>query len=146
MVKGTRHVLKAIRKFGKEVEFLLIQNQKWARCLELKATSHLFIDQLLLGYGNNAIEAWAMGLPVVAGSTSQPILARMRQEFGGELPFYATTHSTIEDDLRALVRSPELREEWATRGTSHVQRFHAANAWVARARKVYSGEPLTLAA
>lgn len=137
MVKGTRWVTQTMRELRRECDYILIQQKPWMVCLTYKASSHLFIDQLLLGYGNNAIEAWAMGLPVVAGAESR-ILTRMRQEFGS-LPFIEATPDTLTGVVRDLVRSPELRAEWGAIGKAHVDRFHAPDAWTERTRSLYLG-------
>lgn len=127
-VKGTHYVTKAARKLHDVIEYRLISRKPWQQCLALKASTDLFVDQMFLGYGANAVEAWAMGLPVIA-SASQDILNRMRAEY--PLPFYATTLTTLQDDLHAFL-DPSLREEWADRGMAHVQRFHTHAAFAKR--------------
>lgn len=143
-IKGTRFVIKATKRLRAQTDFLLIQRQPWWVCLMWKASADIFIDQLHLGYGNNAIEAWAMGLPVLAGST-EPVLNVMRREFGGDLPFYLTTGVSLFDDLRQLIADEDLREKWAAIGFRHVQRFHAPQAWLERAHRIYAAEPVKIA-
>lgn len=145
MIKGTRWVSQTMRNLRRECDYVLISKRPWVICLTLKASSHIFIDQLLLGYGNNAIEAWAMGLPVVAGADAR-ILARMRQEFGGSLPFVEANPDTLTDVVRSLVEDPAIRAEWGAIGRAHVERFHVPEAWIARTRSLYSGSVLTTAA
>lgn len=141
-IKGTRWVIRAMRHVN--ADFDLIVREPWWICLRRKAMATVFVDQLNLGYGNNAIEAWAMHLPVLA-SASAPILELMRKEFGG-LPFYLTSTSALRWDLKALVADPDLREKWAEIGYQHVLRYHAPEAWAKRVRAIYAGEPLALAA
>jgi hypothetical protein len=125
----------ALQDEGLEVELDLIERTTWAECLRRKATADIYFDQLYLGYGCNAIEAWGMGLPVIAGldpdraaKVNHPIPAstrdRMLSEFGA-IPFYEMTEAGLLDGLRELVKSAELRAEWALRGMAHVARFHA---------------------
>jgi hypothetical protein len=135
-IKGTRYVVRAMRRIP-SADFLLIQRQPWSTCLRVKASADIFVDQLLLGYGNNAIEAWAMGMPVLAGARFD-ILKRMSREY--PLPFYRTTTDALEDHIRSFVDSAKLRDEYARRGRDHVERFHAPDAWVERTRRIYSGE------
>ena len=93
---------------------------------------------MILGYGCNAIEAWAMGIPVVAGADSWT-LARMRQEFGRSgLPFYEATAETIRVALRELVLSADLRAKWDDRGLRHARRFHAEKPALERALELYA--------
>lgn len=125
----------ALQDEGLPVELDLIERVTWTECLRRKAGADIYFDQVVLGYGCNAIEAWGMGLPVVAGldperaaTLNHPIPAstrdRMLHEFGGSLPFYEASEATIADALRELVTSPELCAEWALRGMAHVARFH----------------------
>lgn len=137
MVKGTRWVTQTMRKLRREADYVLISNSPWIVCLSLKAASHVFIDQLGLGYGNNAIEAWAMRLPVIAGA-SHPIIERMRQEFGS-LPFLEAKPATLTDTVRSLVESPELREKWGAIGRAHIARYHEPDAWLERTIGLYDG-------
>jgi len=125
----------ALQDEGLRVELDLIERTTWAACLRRKASADIYFDQLYLGYGCNAIEAWGMGLPVIAGidperaaEVNHPIPAstrnRMLSEFG-VLPFYEMTEAGLLDALRELVQSAQLRAEWAVRGMEHVARFHA---------------------
>ena len=108
---------------GLPVDLDVIEDVTNAECLERKARADIYFDQVLLGYGCNAIEAWGMGIPVVAGA--QPsTLDLMRREFDGVLPFYTATEATIADALRDLVKSESLRAEWALIGMEHARRFH----------------------
>jgi hypothetical protein len=129
-IKGTAHVLAAVRVLP-IIELVWPRRPvPWETCLRMKATADIYADQFLLGYGNNAVEAWAMGIPVIAGAESS-LLPRMRAEWG-ELPFYRTDYPHLVDDLRALALSADCRAEWAARGLAHVRRFHAPAAWLAR--------------
>ena len=111
-------------------------NKTWRRCLELKASAHLYFDQHLLGYGNNALEAWAMGMPVIAGA-SDLIIDRMRREWG-YLPFYRMGLPGLLDlDVGAMARSADLRSEWAERGMAHIARYHTPEAVAERAHELY---------
>lgn len=138
-IKGTRFVQRAMRLLKTEAEFVLVQRQRWMTCLAMKATADIFVDQLNLGYGNNAIEAWAMGLPVLAAAPPEIIL-RMRREFRGPVPFYNADPMRFVMDLRKFINSPELRTRYAERGRKHVDRYHAPDAWVRRARQIYMGD------
>lgn len=118
-IKSTDAFLTACRKL--DVEPVLIERQSWAECLALKATCDVYFDQVKLGYGHNAIEAWAMGIPVIAGATPGT-LARMRDTFGA-LPFYEATEQTIGDAIEALM-DWSTRLEYTDRGYQHVKRWH----------------------
>lgn len=117
-----------------DVEPLLTEHQPWRYCLEAKGSCDLFYDQVQLGYGHNAIEAWGMGIPVIAGG-SQPILRAMRDQFG-DLPFYEATRDTIGDAIRALM-DEATREQYAAKGLAHVRRWHDGTETIARLTPIY---------
>lgn len=137
-VKGTQAFLDAIERLqaeGLPVEMDLIEGVSWAECLTRKAQADIYYDQVQLGYGNNAIEAWGMGIPVVAGA--QPAtLAEMERRFGS-LPFYNATEQDIYDALKALVLSKDLRAEYSEKGLDHVRRFHDERVVVEQLKRLY---------
>lgn len=135
-VKSTEAFLAAADRLGREVpvEVILIERTPWAECLRRKAEADVYFDQVGLGYGNNAIEAWGMGQAVVAGG-ADATLVEMRRRFG-ELPFVVADEGTIYEALRELA-DPATRLEWARRGRVHVERFHSEAAGVAMLRAVY---------
>jgi hypothetical protein len=124
-IKSTEPLIAAVDRLkeeGHSVELDLIEGQTWDTCLARKAKADIYFDQVLLGYGNNSIECWGMGIPVIAGA--QPAtLAEMERRFGS-LPFYTATEATIYDELKAMVTSPDLRAEYSQRGLEHVRAWH----------------------
>lgn len=137
-IKSTDLFLEAVKRLqdeGYPVELELIEHRPWAECLERKARADIFFDQVLLGYGNNALEAWAMGIPVVAGA-DDPTLDEMERRFG-HLPFYHATEETIYDALKELVESPKLRERFGWIGFEYVKRWHDYPVVVEQLKGIY---------
>jgi hypothetical protein len=89
----------------------------------------------MFGYGCNAIEAWAMGIPVIAGADDWTLL-RMKREFGGELPFDIATDTMIGDALRRMLE-PDYRAECADAGYRHVLKYHDERPALARLVELY---------
>jgi hypothetical protein len=138
-IKSTDKLEQAIDRLKREgypVELELIEKVRWFECLRRKASADIFFDQVKLGYGNNAIEAWGMGIPVIAGG-ADPTLDEMERRFG-HLPFLHATPDTIYDALRELVESPELRQKYADRGLEHVRRYHAEQVVVEQLKDIYT--------
>lgn len=125
-IKSTDLLISTVNELSKRRPILLdiVEGLPWKVALSRKGRCDIFVDQLILGYGNNAIEAWAMGLPVVAGVRSPWVREKMI-EVWGQLPFYEANESNLEEKLEDLIKSPELREEYGARGLAHVQRFHS---------------------
>jgi len=139
-VKGTAVFLRAIERLARRhrIEVDVIEHAPWDECLRRKAAADLFYDQCDLGYGNNAIECWAMGIPVIAGASDPAILARMRAIIGPDLPFIETDEAAMEATLDAAITDAELRREYARRGRSYVTRFHDEPRVVDRLRGIYA--------
>ena len=152
-IKSTEALQGAVQRLrseGHDVELDLIERQSWESCLARKGRADIYFDQVLLGYGCNAVEAWGMGIPVIAGvdpervetvKSMQPqrlnpdTLSIMRDTWG-ELPFYAATEDTIYESLLEMM-DPEIRKQYAERGMAHVQRYHADHRVVAQLQDVY---------
>lgn len=137
-VKSTQEFLAAFQRLkdeGHPVELDLIEHRPWAECLARKARADIFFDQVILGYGCNALEAWAMGIPVIAGAADET-LDEMERRFG-QLPFYHATEETIYDALKELVESPELREQYGRIGHDYVRKYHDELVVVEQLKGIY---------
>ncbi|HKR49047.1 MAG TPA: hypothetical protein VJT72_05590 [Pseudonocardiaceae bacterium] len=136
--KGTEGILAAVKRLqGRhKLIFDLIEGVPWAECVKRKARADIYVDETRLGYGLNAMECWAMGIPVVSGITDPIARDRMIADFGG-LPFLETTEAMVETTLEMLITDPVLRAEWGERGRAHVQAVHHPKAVVERTIAIY---------
>lgn len=135
-IKSTAAFLKACEKLADEhpVEVVLIEGKTWAECLALKGTCDVYFDQVLLGYGNNAIEAWGMGIPVVCGAEDFT-LAEMGRRFG-TLPFKLADEGSIYAALLDMCDA-KIRGDYSRRGKAHAQRWHDGTETVKALSGVY---------
>lgn len=150
-IKGTPQLEQAVRRLQKDgapVELDIIERQSNKVCLERKGRADIYVDQMILGYGCNAIEAWGMGIPVIAGV--DPELARSKAlqhiplntrdvmlRTWGELPFYESTEDGLYVALTKML-SPMIRKKYAKKGMEHFLRFHEASVSTDRLRQVYA--------
>jgi glycosyltransferase involved in cell wall biosynthesis len=69
--KGTEIVQKAIKLLEKQrsdFEYIELTGLKHEDCLAIKSTANIYLDQFVVkAYGNAAVEAMAMGIPVISG-------------------------------------------------------------------------------
>jgi hypothetical protein len=127
--KGADLVRAAVRELAEryDVTFERVEGVAWEESLRRKGGADIFVDQVgpgAYGYGNNAVEAWAMGIPVVSEAPDPAVRERMVAAWG-ELPFLAPTPDVpLVRVLEELIRSAALREEWAGRGHAHARRYH----------------------
>ena len=128
-MKQTDFFLEAAERLGKEVEVevVLIEGKSWEECLQLKASCDILYDQVAFGYGGNAIEAWGMGMPVIAGGPGN-VLAEYERRFG-YIPFRVADRGSIYEALRSLV-DPAARMFYGQMGSAHAQKYHSHRAVV----------------
>lgn len=124
-IKGTDHFLAICERLAQRypIEVILIEHQQWRKCLRLKAGADIYYDQLELGYGSNAVEAWGMGIPVIAG-VSDPAVKKEMLSRWGRLPFVEATTETLEKVLTEMVASRDVREHGAGIGRDHFDIWH----------------------
>ena len=122
-VKGTKRVIAACKKAGVKLD--LIENMPWKECVERKGRGHLLIDQFELGYGCNAIEAWSMGIPVIADGTNEVIDA-IYDRFKS-IPF-VRPYSTLADTIINLRDDGEAWTAAAAAGHQHYLNYHSYDA------------------
>lgn len=126
LVKSTKAVMEAIQVLsdsGLHVKLDLIERKTWRETLVRKSKADLCVDQLKLGYGNNAIEAWGMGIPVIAGVEDEAVRAAMLDVWG-ELPFFEATEETVASAIAELATDSAARAYWGQVGRRFVERFH----------------------
>ena len=131
-VKGTRFIIDAVerlRRDGVRFDFELIEDLPFPIAQRRYKEADIVIDQLLAGwYGGLAVEAMALGKPVIAylrESDLQVLSPGMRED----LPIIDATPETIYDVLKEwlTVRRSELTERGRT-GREYVERWHDSRA------------------
>ncbi len=118
------------------IEVVLIERTPWHEALRRKATADIVFDQTMFTFANTSIEAFAMGIPVIAGGAPATI-ERQRGLLGPDLPFLEATDETLRDALVRLIEDGDLRTEYARRGRGYVTRWHDYPVVAARLRAIY---------
>lgn len=146
-VKDSASILAALRQLqdeGHRLEIITNVDAKgharhvsWRTALWHKAKADIYVDQLTLGYGNNAVESWAFGQPVVAGVADPAVRDEMLRRWG-VLPFVPATPDTVYLALLRLIESPTMRAEYAQIGREHFDRYHDSRRVVAQLQGLYA--------
>ena len=148
-VKGTDLILEALQQLASEgyrFEIDLIEGVDNATALERYRAADVVIDQLYAGwYGGVALEAMAMGKPVVVYLRDSDFRF-LPPAMEAELPFFRATPSTIVDDLRAVLDLPRADLIARARASrAYAERWHdpaAISAGIADAyRRALSARP-----
>jgi hypothetical protein len=101
--KGTRFILQAVEALRSErfeFEFALVEGVTQAEARRVYERADLLVDQLLVGwYGGVAVEAMALGVPVVA-HVERADLDVLPPQLRADLPVIDATPESIADVLR----------------------------------------------
>lgn len=137
-IKGTKYVIKAIEKLKKEysIDFILVQNKTQEEAREIYRKADIIVDQLIIGsYGVFAIEGMALGKPVITY-----LMPDMIDNFPKELPIQNANIENIEDVLRKLIISPELRRKIGIAGRKYVEDYHDYRKVALYLKQIYNGQ------
>lgn len=119
--KGTRYLVECVARLQKEgyaVELMLVQGLKNDEAMERYKQADIVADQFLVGWhGNFAVEAMALGKPVVA-------YIRKPEEYlpkGIECPIVSANPDSLKQALVTLIENPHLRYDLGIRGRRYVE-------------------------
>ncbi len=105
-----------------KVDLVLVEGMSNALTLVEKAKADIVYEQVMYGYGCNGIEAWGLGVPVIAGG--EPWTMQKMREMWGSLPFAEATEKTLPGVIEDAVASADVRAEYRERGVAHVRKYH----------------------
>lgn len=132
--KHTAEFIEASTRLGIQLE--LVEKEPWSQALARKATGDVLLDQLSYGYGLSGLEAWAMEMPVVGGTTIEGLRGTILEKIG-YLPYFETTEVGLLTDL-IMMTDPAVRAEYAERGCQYVNDFHSQPVIVERLKELYT--------
>lgn len=128
--KGSEFLIAAVDKLkaeGLKVELVLLErvkNSEVQRIFETMVDIH--VEQLVApGFGMNAIEGMASGLPVIANLENEDYIGPFRRwSYFSECPVVSATPESIAKILRSLITEPQLRHELGDANRRYVEKYH----------------------
>lgn len=123
--KGTDAVLQAVRELQKThgFEFKLIHAVTWAEAMRIVRECDVLLDQFVCGgYGVAAVEAMALGKPVVSY-----LKQSVEGECPADLPIVHATQENLGDVLGGLLASGRRRHEIGRASRAFVEKHHDAH-------------------
>jgi glycosyltransferase involved in cell wall biosynthesis len=128
--KGTEFIINAVEKLkmeGLNLELVLAERISNNEIKQLMQEVDILADQLILpGYGLNAVEGMASGLPVIANLENQTATEVFRRySYLNECPIVSANPDTIIEVLRVLARNRLLRAELGMAGRAYVEKYHS---------------------
>lgn len=135
--KGTRFLVEAIKQLqteGYPIELVLIERLSNEQAMAYYKQADIVADQFLIGWhGNFAVEAMALGKPVMAYIRKPDVYLPQ----GVECPIVNTTPDTLKEALRKLIDSPRLRYDLGVRGRQYVEQVFSLERVGVRMDRVY---------
>ncbi len=130
--KGTEFLLesvKILKQEGLNIELVLYEGVKNKELLKSISEVDILCEQLIFGYGFNAIEGMAVGLPVLTNLENEEYTSIFRRySFLNECPILSASPESLKDQLRLLITNPELRKELGQLGRRYVEKYHSYKA------------------
>lgn len=137
--KGTEHVIAACRDL--DVELRLVEGASRTEVRRALEGGDVYVDQLLVGwYGGTAVEAMALGRPVIA-YLHEPDLRHLPEAMRVNLPIVRSTPQTIADAISAALVS---RIELGAAGRTFVERWHDPRRIAERTKAAYEDAVATI--
>jgi hypothetical protein len=121
--KGTADIIEAVSRMRRHLnfEFLLIEGVSHSRCMELKTTCDIGIDQIGnyagTGYGRSGLEFLALGIPTITEIPDE------YEKLLPDQPFVKATRNNFDEVLSRLLRDPQLRKKKRKEGMEWVRHF-----------------------
>ncbi|MGH2360122.1 MAG: glycosyltransferase [bacterium] len=135
--KGTRYLeacIKRLQDEGYPVQLILVTELNNEEAKELYKQADIMADQFLIGWhGNFAVEAMALGKPVVA-YIRKPEVYLPR---GVECPIVNANPDTLRHALVTLIENPTLRYELGVKGRQYVEQVFSLERVGARMDRLY---------
>ena len=117
--KGTERILRSLEHVREEFELVLVEGKTPEKALEIYRTADIIIDQISGGsYGVLAIEAMALGKPVIAYISEQ---TRLRHPL---LPVVSADFDSLGEVVSSLISDRQRRILLGKNGREYAERYH----------------------
>jgi glycosyltransferase involved in cell wall biosynthesis len=149
-LKGTRFVIEAVehlRADGLEIELVLAERRPNTEIRRLVHSCDIVAEQFIQGYALAAMEAMALGKPVLSNLSDSYYYEVHRLHTGlDECPIVSTTVEELPETLRRLALDTELLAELGRASREYVVRHHSyetvGRMWEMVYRTIWEGETL----
>lgn len=119
--EGPRQI-KAILEGRRDLVLDTIKDLSHQECLQRKAAATLYVEARGRGYSVSALEAFAMGIPVVSHAWPEEEANYLKHI--GHLPYYDAPLEEMPAAIGALLGDQRLYREYANRGLQYMRDFH----------------------
>ncbi len=141
-LKGTEFLIEAVDNLKAEgllIELVLLEKVSNEVVRQrLHDDADILVEQLILGYALSALEGISSGLTVITALEDE-MYSRVfrRYSYLNECPMLSSSPEKIKDDLRILVRNPELRKTLGMAGRKFAEKYHSYDAMATIFNAIY---------
>ncbi|HBE41187.1 MAG TPA: hypothetical protein DDW27_08290 [Bacteroidales bacterium] len=129
-----------VQTYGLTSSITLYGEADWAKAMQLMSIMDIIaIPSLFEGFGLSAVEAMAMGKPVIASDTSGLKEVVVHGETGFLFPVGNVT--TLKVAIEKLIREPQLRERLGTTGKERVLKNFSLDLYNRKIKVLYNIQP-----
>jgi len=126
-IKGTAYIEKSLRRLRGQIPNVVLDLAEGVPHTQIKERikkADIVIDQLLVGwYGGLAVEAMALGKPVVSYIRKED-LRFIPAEMANELPVVNANPGNLDTVLQGLVQDVGRRQVLGKKGRAYVEKWH----------------------
>ena len=128
--KGTEFLLNAVDELkaeGYEIELVLLEKVPNEQVRAIMQTVDILAEQFIApAYAMSGIEGMASGLPVLANLDHEDYTRVFRRYgFLDECPILSSPPERLRDNLRLLIRNPDLRRVLGEAGRAFAEKYHS---------------------
>jgi glycosyltransferase involved in cell wall biosynthesis len=153
-LKGTEFLIAACEQLqadGYKLELRLLERLPNREIRRVLSECDVVAEQFIVGYALTAMEAMALGKPVLSNLSAEGYYEPFRLYAGlDECPILDTPVERIKENLKLLLEDPDLRDELGRAGRRYVERFHSyavvGQMWQHVYDHVWHGRPLEISA
>jgi hypothetical protein len=135
--KGSDFILDVVKSLEKKlsVEFVLMEGIPHNKCMQIKSSCDIYIDQVAdrggWGYGMSSVESLAQGLATCT------YLNEKYLEFIPDHGFVNVNYDTLESELERLIVDTNYREKMSLKGREWVVKTHDINVVIKKLYEYY---------
>lgn len=137
--KGSKYILEALERLkdeGHSIIINLVTNVSHAQLLDEYKRSHIFIDQISIGwYGTASIEAMATGCPTACFLDS---LYYQYIDYGNTIPIVSITKETVYQSIKDMIKDKDRLKEISLKSRLFVENTHDVKSVTRRLIEIYN--------
>ena len=142
-IKGTEFIIQSVNALKNEnlkVKLLLIEGVPNDRLIDLlREDVDILIEQLFSGYGLNGLEGLATGLPVISNLPNNSRINMFRRySYLKECPVISSNPEKLTDDLRVLIKNPDLRKKIGKSSRRYAEKYHSEESALYMFKNIYN--------